>query len=292
MLKKILITLFLVPVIGAAIYGYFHFKQIKTPLSSVIKAIPANAAVVLKCNTPKSSLQNFSVANPMWKSLVSYPFFGDLHTDMRFLDALFATNIEAYKNIQDKPLFISAHPDASNHFGLLYLLNLPNTLSKKQLNDFIQNAAAKTSIYSLRIYDGVALNELKINEDKTLYYFFNQGIFACTFSRFLMEDAIVQLNSGTPISADPAFDKIWNSAGKKVEATLFINYTYFPQLFSTMLEPKEAGFLKALSTFANWTSLDIKTKPNSYQLNGFTLSKDSSNNYLNIFKTKNHKNLR
>lgn len=284
MLKKILITLFIVPVIGVAIYGYFHFKQIKTPLSPVIQAIPTNAAAILKCNTPKASLQNFSMANPVWKTLITYPFFGEMHTQMRFLDALFPSGSEAFKTIQDKPLFISAHPDASNNYGLLYLMNLPNNITKKQLNDFIKNAAVKSANYSMKIYDGVALNELKLKEDTSFYYFFNKGIFACTFSQYLIEDAIKQLNSGIPISADPAFDKVWNSAGKKVEATLFVNYFNFSQIFTNVLENSRTKLLKPLSTFANWTSLDIKTKGNSYQMSGFTFSKDTSNNYLTILK--------
>ncbi len=291
MLKKILITLLIVPVIGAAIYGYFHFKQIKTPLSSVIKAIPTNAALILKCNSPQNSFKNFTLSYPMWKSLVAYPFFGQIHSDIHFLEALLAGNKEIGKAIQDKPLFISAHPDASQHYGLLYLINLPNTVTKKQVNDFVQNAAPKTAAYSLRIYDGVALNELNFNENKTLYYFFNKGIFGCTFSRFLVEDAIIQLNSGTPVSNDPTFDKIWNAAGKKVEATLFINYSYFPQLVTNMLESKESSFLKPLSTFANWTSLDISAKSNSLQFSGYTFSKDTSNNYLTIFRNQEPQNI-
>jgi hypothetical protein len=284
MLKKILVTLLIVPVIGAAIYGYFHFKQIKTPLSPVIQAIPTNAAFILKCNTPKASLQNFSLQKNSWKSLLSYPFFGDMHRDIHYLDGLFANGSDALKQITDKPLFISVHPDASNQFDFLYLLNLPNTLTKKQVNDFIAKASTTEPSYNLRIYDGVALNELKLNSSKTLFYFFNKGIFACTFSQYLIEDAIRQLNSGMAISADPAFDKVWNAAGKKVEATLFINYHYTAEILKYLSLTKESEYLKTLSGFANWTCLDLKIKDENYQLNGFTYSKDTSNNYLRLFK--------
>ncbi len=283
MLKKILITLFIVPVIAAAIYGYFHFKQIKTPLSSVIQAIPSNSAAILKCNHPQQSLKNFTMQNPVWKSLVSYPFFGEMHSQLGFLDGLFLANKDASNAILDKPLFISIHPDAENRFGYLFFINLPNTISKKQVNDFVTNAAGKSAGYSMRIYDGVALNELVINEGKTLYYFFTKGIFACTFSRFLIEDAIMQLNSGIAISADPSFDKVWNAAGKKVEATLFLNYNYSAQILNNIIQNKAAKFTKSFSSFANWTCLDIKAKSNAYQLTGFTFSIDSSNNYLGIF---------
>ncbi len=286
MLKKILVTLFIVPVIGAAIYGYFHFKQIKTPLSPVIQAIPSNAAFILKSNTPKASLQNFSLQQNIWKSLISYPFFGALHRDIHFIDGLFSQGSDALKQVADKPLFVSIHPDASNQFEFLYLINLPNTLTKKQVNDFILEAVSKEAKYNLRIYEGVALNELKLSENKALYYFFNKGIFACTFSKFLMEDAIRQLNSGLSLSADAAFDKVWNAAGKKVEATLFINYQYAAELLSHVVDAKEAGFLKSLAGFANWTCLDLKSKKDAYQLTGFTFSKDSSNNYLSVFKNQ------
>jgi hypothetical protein len=283
MLKKILITLLIVPVIGAAIYGYFHFKQIKTPLSPLIQAIPSNAAVILKCNTPKLSLGHFSLSNEVWKELVPFPFFGEMHKDIRFLDGLFSTGSKALNDLQDKPLFISAHPLASNQYELLFLLNLPNTLSKKQVNDFIVTAAPKTASYNLRIYDGVALNEIKLTETESFYYFFNKGIFACTFSQYLMEDAIRQLNSGTPISSDPSFDKVWNAAGKKVEATLFLNFNYFSEVLKNIVVPEENKFTLPLASFANWSCLDIKAKNTTYQLTGFTYTKDTSNNYLNIF---------
>ncbi|MBK9672226.1 MAG: hypothetical protein IPO70_08225 [Bacteroidetes bacterium] len=286
MLKKILITLLIVPVVGAAIYGYFHFKQIKTPLSPVIQAIPVNTALIVKCNTPKATLQQFSMNNAVWKTLMAYPFFGEMHEDIRFLDGLFENGSDALSYLQDKPLFISIHPDAGHHYDVLYLINLPNTISKKQVNDFIKNASSKNTSEAMRIYDGVALNELKKTEGNSFYYYFNKGIFACSFSSYLIEESIRQLNSGTPISADPSFDKIWNSAGKKVEATLFINYANFSQTLSGAVTKKEADFLPVLSVFANWSSLDIKPKGNAYLLTGFSYSNDSSSNYLNLYKNQ------
>ncbi|HRH03762.1 MAG TPA: hypothetical protein PLN13_11445 [Bacteroidia bacterium] len=286
MLKKILITLLIVPVVGAAIYGYFHFKQIKTPLSPVIQAIPVNTALIVKCNTPKATLQQFSMNNAVWKTLMAYPFFGEMHEDIRFLDGLFENGSDALNYLQDKPLFISIHPDASHHYDVLYLINLPNTISKKQVNDFIKNATSQNALATMRIYDGVALNELKKTDGNSFYYYFNKGIFACTFSSYLIEESIRQLNSGTPISADPSFDKIWNSAGKKVEATLFINYANFTQTLSGAVAKKEADFLPVLSVFANWSSLDIKPKGNAYLLTGFSYSNDSSSNYLNLYKNQ------
>jgi hypothetical protein len=286
MLKKILITLLIVPVVGAAIYGYFHFKQIKTPLSPVIQAIPLSTALIVKCNTPKATMQQFSMNNAVWKTLMAYPFFGEMHEDIRFLDGLFEKGSDALSYLQDKPLFISIHPDASHHYDVLYLINLPNTISKKQVNDFIKNASSKNTSTTMRIYDGVALNELKKADGNSFYYYFNKGIFACTFSSYLIEESIRQLNSGTPISADPSFDKIWNSAGKKVEATLFINYANFSQTLSGAVTKKEADFIPALSVFANWSSLDIKPKANAYLLTGFSYSNDSSSNYLNLYKNQ------
>ena len=265
MLKNILVTLFIIPVIGTAIYGYFYFKQIKTPVSPVIQAIPVNAAVIVKCNNAKSMLQNFSMSNPAWKSLADYPSFGEMHREIKKLDALFPLGSEALKNIQDNPLFISAHPIGSSGFECLFLTNLPNTVTKKYVDAFVKNSASKETVFNLKIYDGIALNELKISETSSFFYFFSRGIFACSFSQMLMEDAIRQLNSGVSISTDMAFEKVWNAAGKKVDATIFVNYEYLSQTINAFVNQKESQFIKPLASFANWTSLDVKWKATTIQ---------------------------
>jgi hypothetical protein len=283
MLKKILATLLIVPIIGFAIYSYVHLKEIKTPVSPAISAIPINAALVIECREGKTFWQKLTTNNLIWQQLTQSNYFSSLDEKIKFLDSLFKPGSVSYNLIKKETTYISAHIAGAGTFDFLFYINLPVTTKKEFLLDFIKNASPPSATINDRIYDGITINEVKLSGKRSFYYLFSRGIFICSFSKLLAEDAVRQLNGTSSLMNDPSFAKVMESTGNKVDGNVFVNYRVITEMISPYLE-NNANFLRTFKGLANWTSFDLGIRSNSFSLNGFTFSSDSANNYLNIFK--------
>jgi len=283
MLKKILVTLLIVPIIGFAIYSYIHLKEIKTPVSPAINAIPTNAALILECREGKKFWQKLTVNNLTWKELVKGGYFSSLDEKIRFLDSLFKPGSPSYDLIKKETTYVSAHMAGAGTYDFLFYINLPVATKKEFLHELIKNASPASAVITDRIYDGITINEVKLTAKRSYYYLFSKGIFICSFSKLLAEDAVRQLNSTSSLMNDASFARVMESSGNKVDGNVFINYNFLSEIISPYLE-NNGSFLRIFKGLANWTSLDLGIRSASFQLNGFTFSSDSSNNYLNIFR--------
>lgn len=285
MIKKILVTLLIVPIIGFSIYSYIHLKEIKTPVSPIITAIPTNATLIIECNQGKSFWQKLTQKNTIWNQLQETSYFATLNGKINYVDSLFKSGTTVYNLIKKETLFVSAHKDGATSHDFLFYINLPVSTKREFLNDFIKKASPKTATKTDRIYDGITINELKLSEQQSFYYLFSKGIFICSFSKLLSEAAVKQLNSGSSLMNNTSFASVMETKGNKVDGTVFINYSTVGDLITPYLQ-NNVSFLNSFQHTANWTSLDATIKSDSYLLNGFTFSSDSSNNYLNMFKNQ------
>ena len=99
-----------------------------------------------------------------------------------------------------------------------------------------------------------------------------------------MEDAIKQTLTGSSIAENSLFKKIHKTAGRKTDANIYINFQHFFKLFNPYLEPGAYENVASLSDFAEWSESDVRIRPNSLTLNGFTTFNDSLGSYLSLFK--------
>ena len=111
-----------------------------------------------------------------------------------------------------------------------------------------------------------------------------KGLLIGSFSLILVEDAIRQLNSGTSLANNLAFQKIKQTSGAHNPVNILVNHKMLPSLLGTYLNPSTQDLTMALSDFSTWSELDVKIKSNYLMLNGFSLAPDSLNKYLSLFQ--------
>ena len=123
MIKKILVTLLIVPIIGFSIYSYIHLKEIKTPVSPIITAIPTNATLIIECNQGKSFWQKLTQKNTIWNQLQETSYFATLNGKINYVDSLFKSGTTVYNLIKKETLFVSAHKDGATSYDFLFYIN-------------------------------------------------------------------------------------------------------------------------------------------------------------------------
>ncbi len=283
MWKKIIFGIAISALIGGAIYWFTYTKELRTPVSEAINAIPTNAAIIFESKQIKNSWKKLSQGNAMWEELLGSDFFAKLNSQIRNIDSLIKPNAAISQLLDNRSLFISAHISGATTFDFLYVYSLPNRSNQSSVDGFIKSAG-NTSESSYREYSGVDIVTIHPSKKDSLNYAFLNGILMMSTRQNLIEDAIRQIKSGTPLALDKNFSRVINTTGKNVDGNVYINYKNFPGLLSHFVAPPFIKDINSLADFADCSGWDITIKPNALMLNGFTQANDSSTNFLNLFK--------
>ena len=172
MLKKILITFLIVPVVGSAIYGYFYFKQVKTPLTPVLKAIPNDAVCITEAHDFTDTWKSFSKENAIWKELLSVDAFKALNGKINFFDSVFVHGQEVLKIEDNTKIYLSVHADTAKGVDFLLAFNIPLTAEKRAVNEIIEKAIPVMYTKSDTLVAGIAVHQYKLRDGKKFYYYF------------------------------------------------------------------------------------------------------------------------
>lgn len=278
--------------IGGVVYAYLYYREVKTPISEALNAVPSNVSLILETKQAKNAWKKLSENSVIWEDLLSTDFFHRLNKSGNFIDSLFSSDKDAYPLIEGRSVFISAHMAGAKDFDFLYTFSLPDLTKESLIDRLIENSSADKEALLKKVYDEVVIKSVKFMTTEEIFsYTVYRGIFIASFNQTLVEDAIRQLNSGTTIVSDKNFMRVMNTAGDKSDANLFINYKTFPDVVATFLKQSTRSTMDFLSGFADWSEMDLTIRTNALRMNGYTYSNDSVHNYLNIFAKQKPQNI-
>ncbi len=284
--RKITIILLSVLIISIVIIGYNYYKSIKEPVSPALNAIPDRATIIFKTKNTNNSWQKIS-ESVIWKELIKIDLFKELNKEICFMDSVFKTNDNISNIINKNSTYISLHFSGYGKFNFLYLINLPNIHYESSIDNFIKKSCKDKILLNKRKYKDVSITEVKFPDcKKTLYYTTTKGIFIASFYSLLVEDAIRQLNSGNSIKDNNAFNNVYTTSGKNVDANIYINFKYFSRLFTLLFSNEHKDNVRFIADIAEWTELDVTIKNDELLLNGFTAT-DTTSQYLDLFTDQN-----
>jgi hypothetical protein len=286
MLRKLSITFFVLILLLGGVMGYLQYMKIKKPISPAIDAIPTDAFIIIQSVNSQAVWQTLNQSNALWTDLKKIGVCATLNSNLVKLDSIATEDSRLSNLLQKSPLFVSYHKVDSNNVEALISCNVPNSIEENEIKQLIENTVDKSTVFSEYLYQNAIVHEIKYRgtNGKTLCYAKLKGTFIVSYSPELVKRSITHINTNKSLAQDASFNKVYNSVGNGVDASVFINFgninTFMPMLFngSTL---KDFG---QLSTLACWTVLDTKFTGNSVQFNGFTYAKDSLNNYLCVFK--------
>jgi hypothetical protein len=285
MWKKIVFGIGIVALIGGAIYWFTYTKELHTPVSEAINAIPGNAAVIFESKQSRKTWKKLVETSMFWQELLGTEIFSKLDYQARYIDSLVGLDAAVSTLLNNHSLFISAHVSGATTFDFLYVYSLPNLTHQAPIKDFFRKIN-KNKEPASRTYSGTEISTIYSHLDykDSMSFAFLDGILMMSSKPTLVEDAIRQLNSGTSIIKDKNFSKIIATAGKNVDANVYVNYKNIPGILSHFTDPLVKREITAIPDFADCSGWDIAIKPNALSFSGFTQANDSSVSFLNIFR--------
>lgn len=282
-MKKILITL------GIIIFAGLIFIVVRTlntstnKMSKAINAIPTNASIIIETSNFTSLAENLTKNNKYWNDLIGIEYLKNLNSQILFFDSLIKANNDYKKYFDKNSILISSHSTGNSKFNFLFSLSLSPKITQDVIKNQINTLCKNNYEIKKRTYSNNNIFDVYLKNKKYFSYTFTKGIFLISKSSILIEDAIRQTKSQFTLLNDKGFLKVRKTAGKNVDANIYINLKYFPRLVSIFLNNKHKKNIRNFNNFANWTEFDINLDKDLILLNGFTYSNDSTNNFANIF---------
>jgi hypothetical protein len=284
MFRKILFGIVVSAILLGGIYWFLFTKEARTPISEGINAIPTDAAIVFESKQSKNTWKKLSQTNIMWEELLGTEAIASLNRQGTFIDSILQTAPEISQLLEEHSFYISAHATTTTHFDLLYAYSLPNLTYKSSVEEFFQNKINSGKLPAQQIeFEGETIETISTPPISHFYFSITNGILIMSSNQKLVEVSIHQLKSGVSLINNKDFNKIINTAGKNVDANVYINYKKFPMIAAPALFSSFENTLAPLADFADCSSWDISIKPNALILSGFTSASDSSKSFLNLF---------
>jgi hypothetical protein len=282
MLRKILLSVFTVILVGGLVFAFFYFRQMKSPVMDAVKVIPANASLVLRINQFTDLADKLTIGNLFWDEFLPNERIQEIDGKIKFLDSLIRHNSIAWEAFDVNQAYVSFHPVGAEKFDFLLSISLPANVKEADIKELIQKSVPD-AVLNTRAFE--SFNIINVISKESSYSISHlKGVFVLSPSAVLVEDAIRQVNSETSLHNDFAFNKVVATAGSRINANLILNNQNFYSQFTALFNQSGKEILQPFRNFFNTAALDVSIRTNSIMLNGFSFSYDSLPNYLNHIK--------
>lgn len=284
MKKFIFISAFIIVFISI-FFIFFWPQERNESASDAVAAIPIDASIIIKINNYHRFSVNLRTQSHIWESIMPFSSVSKADSVLAFIDTL--TNRSAAFNllITVNPVYISTHQNKTGTHDYFASVSTSGGFDKKELSSIVAGFVNKSIRIDKNEFEDVVISTFidTYRSEEILSYSLFKGLIICSTSKSLIETSIHQINNNSSLAVDKAFSAIFQTAGTKVDANLFINNKFLPSTFQGFLKSPYKDNIITLKDIANWSELDISLKEDEVFLNGFTQAADTSNAYLKIF---------
>ncbi len=230
---------------------------------------------------------------PIFTPLEDLFLFGELKNDILLLNKLGSTKAELLSDLQNKNFLAGAFASGQNAVDYLFLLQLSEA-GKIRLSEFlpelddekptaIHHKFERTDIYEL----SYKIHGLKIAVAKV------QGILIISTSTVLVENSILQLKTGNPVTGNKAFKDVYDKIDKKRNYSFYINIEQLADYFSVFSTNDKYNEIMQLKDYVSWMGLGLEFKDSGILMNGYASANGESanlslNNYSGEFNVDMH----
>lgn len=259
-----LVSLFL---IGGVAFAYFYFQKYRKPGTDIYGYIPGDVSFFVETR----SLPDFIGAlknEPIWMALSSDGFLSETGRGVNYLDSILKAPELPSGLGDERTVVISCHINPAGKTDFLFLTRV-SELGGESAAEELMIGLIPGAESGKRINNGIEIHELKKGDISFSYYLHNE-ILALSFAPYLLEESIRQTVLKSPWPDREFLRPLMESAGKKVEANLYVNYAnlakFLPRLCQEDYRETFASFLQ----LGAWSGFDLKFREKGFSISGFT----------------------
>ncbi len=261
--------------------------------AAVLDAMPADVLCFfdVKANNEFSIMLN---NNEIFEALGKTQLIGELQTDLNEFIALLVTEPKLLSDLQQHNLITGAFTSGKTAVDYLILLELKEAKSFNLKNLHPELNGLKPNV-SKHTFERADIYELKYpNVDYNLSFAKVNGIFIYSTSAVLVENAILQLKKGTPVTENGGFNDVYDKMKSQSGYTFYMNVAQLADYFSLYAGNEAATSILQMQQYASWIGIKPEIKSNGILLNGYASARGNDKTlmlggYTGQFATDMHK---
>ncbi|MDD2962404.1 MAG: hypothetical protein PHQ65_14290 [Bacteroidales bacterium] len=276
--KKVFTIIGIILFALAGVAGWFGYQYLTRPALPPLQAVPLNAVALLRVSGPALLWEKLSGENQVWASLRKISTFSRISSIIKKADSVLVSDPDLHRVFEDKELIISLNPLNDTTADFLFILQMPVPFSPISVNKFINRFGT-----SLEVQGSDNLRQVSFQgASAPVFYYISNGLFVGSYSQKIVEASWAQLSSKQSLANDDAFAEVSRTAGKNVDANLFIQFSRLPGFLRSLSTRALVPGFEKLKNFARWSGLDLVVHSNQLLLSGYT--RPLGSDFLRLFR--------
>lgn len=293
MRKVIVISGIVLLVVAAAFLTIKYFPRkaekpviqtFSTKQNPAFKAVPQKCPLMIEIKNTEGFCKELEGNHPIMAELKGIKEVDELFSSVgKFYD--FAASHSGIKNLfVGKSVIVSINLTGKNQLTGLFLVQMNDKSESNSVTETVSSDLGSQYTITRKNYENTTVFNARSAELDFFYACVND-IFMVSEDFILLEQAIRQTNSQSLLD-NYEFTELYKTIDENAFANIFINHLTIHQLLAKFVSPEIRKTIGQLNSYSNWSELDLTLKPSELEMNGYSMTKDSSDNYLNIFRNQ------
>lgn len=267
-----IISASLIIIITLLIAGVIFFSLLPEQKSviSPLSGIPSDAALVMKVNDFDHILSQLTDESRIWNALLSVESLARINDNLLLLDSVSKQNELFRKKIYAKEFWLSVHPISASNIGLVLQIQGFKHITTRKILRFLEDIYPQINIRKIKLQQNTEYSLYRL-EAELPYLIMGQGVLIFCNDFGLTQAVIRELHQDRGLKNDKGLAEIATTAGKKVEANIYVQPGQFQKILSYFLVSRSEESDLLLS-FSDWIELDFTINDNEFLLNGYSLA--------------------
>jgi len=264
---------------------YLRYQSIKGPQSTAIEAIHQDVVFFAQSNDIRASLYKLTTETDYWQELLNDSLVIHFQCQFEFLDSLISSNAEISEVFEFRKFTLSFNKNPNGYYNFIFLMELPRGDFSPSVEGFIKEVNGEQSIVINKYFEKAELITVNLTGPEELFYYsIYKGLFIGSFDESLVKNSINRLNSKNSLLSDEFFTRIHSTAGKNVEANIYIHLPNFSAWAGQHLSEKYLHFAEKLENFGFWSEIDLLVNSDDLLFNGYAITPDTMGFLLDPFR--------
>ncbi|MBP8916702.1 MAG: hypothetical protein KBG70_08160, partial [Chitinophagales bacterium] len=208
------------------------------------------------------------------QELMQTQLFGNLKNDLELFNKICGTKAELLSDIQNKNFLTGAFASGDNNVQYLFLLQLDEA-SKLNLKQFLPDFDGEQPSVSVHKFERADIYELNYSKSKVAVAFAKvSGVFIFSASSVLVENAILQLKNGDPVTEHAGFKDVYDKMNKKADYSFYLNTDQLGNYLSLFSTNDKYASIMQLSRFVSWMGFEFEFGEAGLNITGYAASKN------------------
>jgi len=290
MRKIILFSGTIILIVTVVFFGVKYFptnpekpliQTFSTKQNPAFKAVPQKSPLIIEVKDQEGFFKAIKGDNPLFAEFRHIPEFENIFLSISRLRDFVSSRAGIGNLLKSKSIIITVNPSGKNQLANLFLVQMDNLNESNTVVDVVSRELGSEYITTRKNYDNTIIINAK-SPSLNFYFACANDIFMISEDFILVEEAIRQSTSDNLLSNNE-FTEVYKTIEETALANIFINHQTISQVLAKIVAPEIRKMLTQMTSYSDWSELDLSAKSTELELNGYSVTRDSSDNYLNIF---------